>query len=105
MEGGATLQLYVGFLLGVLALGIIALAGAVVAGYRWGRFAATKARSQDGAKWQAYLLALLPPAAFALTFLLDGTLSPFAAQAFTGLAAPAAVGTCLRYNRGEQALL
>jgi hypothetical protein len=91
----------------VLILGAVLVAGVLgaglilVLGYTWGKFAALKALAESSPKWKAYLVALLPPAAFAATLLLDGTLGPFAYQMFFALATPAAFGTCVRINHGS----
>ena len=95
-----SLHVYVLFLVAVLAGGALALGTLLVFGYRWGAFAALKARAQNCPKWQAYFLALLPPAAFAMAMLFDGSVSPMASRTFIALAAPSVLGTCLRYNRG-----
>ena len=89
------LSLCVGLVAGVLGAGIV-----VVLGYKWGTFAALKALAENSPKWKAYLLALVPPAAFAFTLLFDGTLEPFAYKTFCALAVPAAIGTCVRINHG-----
>ncbi len=73
----------------------------VFLGYKWGKFAALQALAQDSPKWKAYVLALLPPAAFAVTLLFDGNLEPFAAETFWALATPAAIGACARINYGS----
>lgn len=92
-------QIYVAFMVSLLVAGALGLLTLIYIGFRWGAFAALKARAQNSPKWQAYFLSLLPPAAFAAAFLFDGNLSPHASQAFMALATPAVMGTCLRYNR------
>lgn len=93
---GQVLILSAGLVAGMVGAGLILLLG-----YSWGKFAALKALAENSPKWKAYLVALLPPAAFAATLLLDGTLGPFAHQTFLALATPAAFGTCIRINHGS----
>ncbi len=95
------ITLYILFLAGA-ALGTLALAaGAILAGYKWGCFAAFKALAENSPKWQAYLLATLPPAGFAAAFGCGGDMAGLAWRAFCALAAPALIGACLSYNRSS----
>jgi hypothetical protein len=94
-------SIYVVFLIVALVAGVLALAGVWFLAFRWGSFAGLTARSQESPKWQAYLLALLPPCAFALTFLFDSNLARIAPEAFASLAMPAALGACLCYSRNQ----
>ena len=82
-----------GLLGGTVGVGLL-----ILMGYKWGKFAALKALAEDSPKWKAYLLALLPPAAFAVTLLLDSSLGPFAGKLFCVFATPATIGTCVRIN-------
>ena len=84
-----------------LLAGLIGVALVVLLGYKWGKFAALQALAQNSPKWKAYALALLPPAALAVTLLYDGGLQPFAAETFWVLATPAAIGACARINHGS----
>ena len=80
---------------------LVVLAGVFLVvwmGYKWGKFAAFKAIAENSPKWKAYMLAVLPPAAFAVALLFDGTLEQFACKIFCGLAVPAMLGTCVRIN-------
>ncbi len=95
------MNLYVIYLAGVFSLAGLAAIGAAYLAYGWGRFAALKARSLESPKWKAYVLSLLPPAAFATSFLFDGQLSSVAGETFSALATPALIGTCFRYNRSR----
>ena len=82
----------------------IFLTGAAIViwlGYRWGRYAALRAIVEDGPKWKAYVLALLPPAALAVALLFDGISEPFAYRTFCVLAVPALLGTCVRINHSS----
>lgn len=94
-----SVQIYVAFLVSLLVVGVLGVVALAYIGFRWGAFAALKARAQNSPKWQAYFLSLLPPAAFAVALLFDAKLSPHASQAFMALATPALMGTCRRYNR------
>ena len=82
------------FVLGAVACGLIA------AGYKWGRFAALRTLTNGSAKWKAYLLALVPPLAFAITL---GSANNFVSPSviFLWVAIPAAIGTRLRYQAGR----
>lgn len=95
------MNVYVAFVLATLAAAILFLSVVLVVGYKWGSFAALKALAQNSPKWKAYFLALVPPAAFAITFLFDGNLSPIAHKTFVLLATPAVIGTGLKYNRSS----
>ena len=94
---------YLVFLIGVLIGAVLGAVAVIVIGYKWGTFAALQALAYNSPKWKAYVLALLPPAAFAVTLLFDGGWSAFAGQTFWALATPAVVGTCWKYNRGRYA--
>lgn len=95
------MDLYIAFLVLVLVVGFSIAAMITFAGYKWGVFAALQALAQNSPKWKAYVLSLLPPATFALTFLFDAHLSQFAYKVFWVLATPALIGTCFKYNRGS----
>jgi len=73
----------------------------VLVGYKWGAYAASQALEAQSPKWKAYFLALIPPAAFALTLVFN-SMWPYAFQSFWALATPAVVATGFRYNRGRQ---
>ena len=92
------MNLYLTFLVLIFLVGCSAAAGVAFLGYKWGAFAALEALAQNSPKWKAYVLSLLPPAAFALAFLFDVHLSRFAYQAFWVLTTPALIGTCFTYN-------
>lgn len=96
-------DLQVTYLFAGLLLGFLGGVAVMYLGYRWGCFAGLKARAQNSPKWQAYLVALLPPASFAFAFLFDPYLSGAAPETFMALAAPAAIGTCIRLNRRRMA--
>ena len=89
----------------LLSAGLLTcLAGAALViwlGYRWGRYAALKAIVEDGPKWKAYVLALLPPAALGVALLFDGISEPFAYRTFCVLSVPALMGTCVRINHSS----
>ena len=95
------MNLYVIFLIAAALAGLVGGAGLILAGYKWGSFAALQALAQNSPKWKAYLLAMLPPGGFALAFLMDANLSPFASEMFWTLATPAVIGACFKYNRGN----
>ena len=96
MMNGQVLFLGVGLAASVLGAGVVLLLG-----YKWGKFAALKALAENCPKWQAYLAALVPAAAFAAALLVDGTLAVHVCQSFCILATPAAIGTCVRFNHGS----
>ena len=81
--------------------GLLAFSLVLLAGYQWGKYAGRMALARDVPKWKAYMLALLPPAVFAAALMLDGTMHPVAGQTFLALAAPAAIGACVRFNQGS----
>lgn len=93
---GQLLFLAIGLAAGTLGATLILLLG-----YKWGKFAALKALAEDCPKWQAYLVALVPAAAFAAALLVDGTLITLACKSFWVLSAPAAIGACVRFNHGS----
>jgi hypothetical protein len=72
--------------------------GGIFAGFRWGQFAATRASHDHASKWKAYLVSLLPPAAFSLSFHFDSMLSPLAGKAFFALAVASMLGVFLRWH-------
>jgi len=98
-------QLYTAYLLATLAAAAILMTAAAVAAYKWGRAAGERALASGSPKWQVYITALCPVAAFSLTLLCDPRLGAFAFQVFAGLAAPAVVGAGLRINQPQPALL
>jgi len=75
----------------VLVLGLLVLA-MLVGGYRWGRFAAYEVCCKGSAKWKAYVLALVPAAAFSLGIHFDQSVSSMAGGAFFAVAAAAVFG-------------
>ncbi len=95
------MNLHVLFLISGLAAGLIGAALVIWMGYRWGKFAALKAIAENSPKWKAYVLTLLPPAAFAIALLFDGTLEVFAYKSFCLLAVPAVLGACVRINHSS----
>jgi len=76
-----------------LAFGLVFLAG-----YCWGKHAARTALAQDSPKWKGYVLALLPPATFAIALFVDGISQQLVGQAFLALATSATIGACMRFN-------
>ena len=92
---------YLLFLIMALVGGVFGSIVVVLVGYKWGVFAAMQALAADSPKWKAYALAMIPPGAFSVAFHFDQSLAPFAFQTFCALATPAALGTFIRYNRGN----
>ena len=84
-----------------LFAGVVGAALVIWLGYRWGRFAALKAMTENSPKWKAYLVALLPPVAFTVALLFDGAFEPFAYKTFCLLAFPVVLGTCVRINHSS----
>jgi hypothetical protein len=80
-----------------LALTLASL-GLVAAGYRWGGFAASEVMRIPGAKWKAYVVAVLPAASFSLAFHFDRSLTVFAGTAFFAIAVAAVFGCFIRWN-------
>ena len=93
------MNLYVLSLVALLVIGLLGSGLVIFIGYKWGSFAALQALAENSPKWKAYFLALLPPAAFALTFLFDGSLQPFASETFWALSTPAVIVTCVQINQ------
>lgn len=78
-----------------LALGVL---GILLAGYRWGDFAAGELRAHNGAKWKAYVASMVPSAAFSLSFHFDPSLAPYAPHAFYLIASASMAGVFLRWH-------
>jgi len=85
-----------------LALGVL---GILLAGYRWGDFAAGELRAVNGSKWKAYIASLVPSAAFSLSFHFDPWLAPYAAQAFYVVASASLAGVFLRWHAKNLSVL
>ncbi len=98
-------QLYTAYLLATLAAGALLMGAAIAAAYKWGRAAGERALASGSPKWQVYVTALCPVAAFSISLLGDPRLGAFAFQVFAGLAAPAVIGAGLRVNQPQAALL
>ncbi len=92
------MSMYTIYCVAMVSAGAILALGALFAGYKWGVFAALRARSEHLSKWGTYFWAMLPPAALAMAFLCDVALSRLAPQAFFLFATPTLIGACLRYN-------
>jgi len=88
-------------LVGGICLGFIIL----LAGYKWGSFSARQALAANSPKWKAYVLALIPPAAFAVGLHFDGEMARFAGRSFWSLATPAVLATCYKYNAGRHSVI
>ncbi len=76
----------------------LASLGLVAAGYRWGGFAASEVMRIPGSKWKAYVVAVLPAAAFSAAFHFDPSLAIFAGTAFFAVAVAAVFGCFVRWN-------
>ncbi|MEZ5399963.1 MAG: hypothetical protein R2729_09845 [Bryobacteraceae bacterium] len=85
------------FIVVCLVLTLAAL-GVVAAGYHWGGFAAAEVMRIPGAKWKAYVVALLPAASFSAAFHFDRSLAVFAGTAFFAIALAAVFGCFVRWN-------
>jgi hypothetical protein len=85
------------FLLVCLAL-TVAIFGLLAAGYRWGQYAAREVMLIPGAKWKAYVAALLPAAGFSAALHFDVTMAPSAHTAFFIVATAAVFGVFVRWN-------
>jgi hypothetical protein len=99
------MNLHVLFLVAGLVAGLLGTGLLVLLGYKWGTFAALQALARNSPKWKAYALALMPPAAFAVALLFDGSLEPFAGTVFWVLATSAAIGACVRINHSSHSML
>lgn len=82
-----------------VAFGLMAI---LLAGYRWGDFAASILFAQGKEKWKAYAAALVPALAFGLSFFFDKSISPYATAAFSSVAAAASAGVFLRWKREQE---
>jgi formate/nitrite transporter FocA (FNT family) len=65
----------------------------------WGRFMGRTALRTNASKWKAYVAAVFPMAALAVT-LLNSDLAPMAGDTFLALSSPALLGAFWRYHWG-----
>lgn len=82
----------------VVGAGVLAV---LTAGYWWGKFTASEISHHHREKWRAYVVALVPAAAFALAFHFDRGASSMAGSAFFGLASPAIFGVLYGWNADQ----
>jgi len=78
-----------------LLLGVFIL----LAGHKWGRFAARQVLHSGQSKWKAYALALLPSATVWVVFIVEPHLRGSASTIFWMMSSTAVVAACAQYNQ------
>jgi len=78
-----------------LSLGVFIL----LAGHKWGRFAARQILHSGQSKWKAYALALLPSATVWVVFIVEPHLRGSASTIFWTMSSTAVVAACAQYNQ------
>lgn len=77
----------------------LAIAGVLlIAGWQWGAFSARQALVAGSPRWKAYVLALIIPCGLAFVMFSNPSWAGYSKQVFWGMAAPAFITACFRYN-------
>ena len=84
----------------LLAAMTVAATVSLVACYLWGRLIGRTARRMRASRWRAYVAALFPIGALAVSLIWNQGLTGASLQAFFGFGSPAIIGAFQRWHYG-----